>query len=71
MGFTLMAACMYAVQVGTCGAGSSSQQAAVGAMASSSEHLASQGWTDRVRLQVISKVRGSARRHPAAAASVS
>lgn len=41
------------VQVG------SSEQAGTGAMAGSREQLGKQGWTDRVRLQVISRVGGS------------
>ena len=53
-----MATSLDALQMDTSGTETSSQQTGVGAMASSIERLASQGWTDRVRLQVISKVGG-------------
>lgn len=51
----LVASHSKAVQVGTA---TSSEQAGMGAMAGSRQQVGSQGWTHRVRLQVISKVRG-------------
>lgn len=53
------------VQVG------SSKQGDTGAMAGSREQLGRQGWTDRVRLQVISEVGGFAWCHATAVREIS